>query len=196
MSSELNSKNQNIWEQLDNESDEDYEMFVIYRSLSPNERNTIKMWETYSERNNLSKKMPTKIDKLAEKFQWYDRSIAFDSYYEGALVTYATKDQFRDILAYRKKQRDLANRLTEVSLGLIKLAQNRLLSLKPEELSVSLLPKYIQTAVMITGMAMESEASALMLQEMAELMQNGLNFSKETSDEEEDLSLWESDNNG
>lgn len=192
MSNLSSGEMQNSWEQMDNESDENFEMFKIYRSLQPTERNLVKFWEVYSEREQIKGKAPKNLGKISETYKWYDRAIAFDSYYEGTLVNYASKDQFRDLIAFRKKQRDLASRLTEVSLGLIKLAQERLLKLKPEELTVGLLPKYIQTAVQITGMAMESEASALMLQDLATLMQNGATFTQEDTEEtESDLSIWE-----
>lgn len=177
-----------VWEQLENETDEEFELFKIFRTLNPSERNTIKTWEIYSERNDLDKKYNKKLEKISEKNNWYERSIQFDSYYEQTLLDYTSKDQYRDLISFKKRQRELSHRLAEVSLGLIRVAQQRLLTIKAEELNANLLPKYITAAAQIASLASESEASALMLNDLANLMQNEINSNVE---EKEDLSVWE-----
>lgn len=183
--------NENIWEQLPSESDDEFELFKIYRALQPSERNTIKTWEVYSERNNLPKKYDKRLDKMSVRHEWHQRALEFDSYYEQTLVDYVSKDQYRELLDFRKKQRDLSGRLTEISLGMLRLVQTRLLSVKPEELTVAMLPKYIETVAKIVGMSFDSEASALMLTELAQAMQGGIDLNVNEPSFTSDDSIWQ-----
>ena len=180
-----------IWEQTEKETDYEFELFCIYRALQPEERNTIKTWEVYSEREeNVSKRYNKDLEKIADKNDWFERAIAFDQYSETTLIEYARSSQYKELLSFKKRQRELSRRLNEISLGLIKLAQQRLLKIKSEEISVSLLPKYIQMAVMVANMTSDNEASVLMLDDLARVMQGELNEQK-PEQEQEDLSLWQ-----
>lgn len=181
----------NIWEQLPSESDDEFELFKIYRALQPSERNTLKTWEVYAERNNLPKKYDKRLDRISERCDWHQRALEFDSYYEQTLVDYVSKDQYRELLDFRKKQRDLSGRLTEISLGMLRLVQTRLLSVKPEELTVAMLPKYIETVAKIVGMSFDSEASALMLTELAQAMQGGIDLNVNEPAFTSDDSIWQ-----
>lgn len=162
-----------VWEQGENEPDEAFNAFEIYKNLPFPERTYTNAYKTYVERMGIvgSKRLPDEWKIWTTKYKWSERAEAFDDYFEKQTLLFVEQDQFKDLLAYRRRQRALSAKLSEITLALLIKAQQRLTTLTVDEITPALLPKILQSAGMLAQLASETEASSLMLNDIADAYQ-------------------------
>lgn len=162
---------------LPSETPEAFDAFLMFVEILPQERSAMKAYLSYCEQNNVKpeKFLPAEWSRWQRTYSWVSRAKEIDAQRKAEVQWFISAEEISELIDYRKRQRELATVVTDTAMRMIMLANRRLETLDPEEISPSVLPQYLKSAAMIAELASDAEAKILLLQDIVEAYQ--ANFS-------------------
>jgi len=159
----------NKWSQLPGESKQAYQKFLVYLDLDIEERSVAKALEVW-QTNKLEGKDDNIVSwsRLAGRFQWQDRSQAYDQ---------SEEKKVKEKLEYAKDLRKLANQENDLSQKVIatayKILEKTLIKvedLDPKEIKIEHLPSLLKTAATLAHIGVNTKADSLCVFDVIQAM--------------------------
>lgn len=156
---------------LPSETPEAFDAFLSYVEILPQERSAMKAYIALCEQNKVKpdKYLPPEWSRWQRTYNWSSRAKEIDENRKKEVQWFISSEQISELIAYRKRQRELAEMVTDTAMRMIAAANRRLETLNPEEITASVLPQYLKAAAAIAELASDAEAKILLLQDIVEM---------------------------
>lgn len=161
------------WEKLPVESDLAYRAFrEFFCRINAEDRTVVKAYDNYLVSQGKLPKGRANESWYAwyGAFKWELRAKAYDDWHEEEVKNYVKFEQYKEIIEFRRRQRDLAGKIADSAQVMIDKALTALQQLDADQLTPRLIPQYIKAASQVAEMAQNAEASALALDEIVNRM--------------------------
>jgi hypothetical protein len=166
----MSGSEHDIWEIQPDETSKSYQAFCVYRDMGC-ERSFAKAYRLHTGRESAVNANGT-WQGWAAAHNWFERAKAYDV----SLLTGARKEREAEhrkkLEAYSKRQLDLSVATLTAAIGLLKVANERLKSLKPEEITPKTLASIYRAAAAVGVVSGNSEAQSLGVDDLAAMLEN------------------------
>ena len=157
------------WDKQDWEDELDYEAFKIYLNNAENLNNT-QMLKIYNQKFSQRPMTINQFTVLLKNNKWEERYTAWRHHVVTISTLKSETEELQALIEFQKKQKVLANTLTDIAQGLLAKATEALSQLDATNLSAANLVKFVQAAAEIAQIGLSAEASALMITDLVAIL--------------------------
>lgn len=160
------------WLKLKGETEEEYQLYLIYQGLPQHTWNLRKVFhefDLYFNSETVTRVSFNKFKVIAEKNHWHVRRYANILYNDWLIQQEDMRQQLMMIADYRRNQSELAKKATEASLVLMDKLTTKINSIDFDDIRTVDIPKFLSAVKEITAMAADSEARLLSINMLLDL---------------------------
>lgn len=162
------------WLRLKEEQPKHYRAFSDYLDLGV-ARSLARLLELYTNRHqSATKAAPTirlrTLKDWSGKYEWQERVAAYDLWLEEQLHLHRQKQHIADLEEFRQRQKRVSAAATNVAVHMLALAGKKLKGVKEGDVPVDKIPGWVRAASTVAQTATNSEAVALGVGELTQLL--------------------------
>lgn len=159
----------NRWSQLPGEPKQAYQKFLIYLGLDIEERSVAKALEVW-QANELEGKDDNIMSwsRLAGRFQWQDRSQAYDQSEEKKVKE--KLEHAKDLRKLAKERNELSQKVVLTAYKILEKTLIKIEDLDPKEIKIEHLPSLLKTAATLADIGLTTKADSLCVLDVIQAM--------------------------
>lgn len=160
----------NDWDRMPQESNKAFHAFQCYLNLERAERSAVAAYRKFT--GNMLAKKPTSIfvHWMADH-EWRERVARHDAHLLQIERQAREKAHVAELEAFRGRQKNLSAALLNGAVGLLQKTNERLKTLKPEDIPDKSLPAFFRACAAVAEAATNGEASSLAVEQLIHTLQ-------------------------